>query len=305
MKKTYVITGATGHIGHALVQKLLTAGNTVKAIGRSAEKLAKLKEKGAEVLKGDINDPAFLTKAFTGADAVFAMIPPDQKAVNVREHQQKIVKALITAIKNSKVKNVVALSSIGAHLSKGIGIVQGLNDFEQEINKLQGVNVRILRCGYFMENLYGQLPVIQQMNLMGSPVKPDLKLPIVATKDIADVAAKRLSALNFSGISTEYVLGPKDLNFNEIAAIVGKAIGKPDLKYIQFPDQDAAKGMMQGGLSKSMAESLVEFSRAMNSGEVGSAHKRNAENTTPTTLEEFSKVLAQAYKNTAAEPVVE
>ncbi|HXA01404.1 MAG TPA: NmrA family NAD(P)-binding protein [Cytophagaceae bacterium] len=302
MKKTYVITGATGNIGSVLVQKLLVAGNTVKAIGRSAEKLAKLKEKGAEILKGDLDDSAFLTKAFTGADAVFAMIPPDYMATNARERQQKTGRSLITAIKNSKVKNVVALSSLGANLLKGAGIVQGLSDFEQEINKLQGVNVKILRPGYFMENLYGQLPVIQQMSLMGSAVKADLKFPIIATKDIADVAAKRLSALDFSGISIENILGPKDLNFNEITSIIGKAIGKPALKYVQFPEQDAAKGMMQGGLSKSTADALVEFSRAMNNGEVIAGVKRTPENSTPTGLEEFAKVFAMAYSQ--AEPAV-
>jgi uncharacterized protein YbjT (DUF2867 family) len=295
MKKTYVITGATGNIGTIIVQKLLAAGNIVKAIGRKAEKLNRLKDKGAEILQGDMSDSAFLAKAFTGADAVFAMVPPDQKAENVRDHQQRIGKALIAAIRNAKVKNIVALSSIGADLTKETGIVLGLHDFEEEINKLQGVNVRILRCGYFMENLYAQIPVIQQMNMMGSPVKPDLKFPIVATRDIADVAAKRLSALNFSGISIEYVLGPKDLNFKEVASVIGRTIRKPDLKYIQFPEQDAVKGMMQGGLSKSNADALVEFSRAMNKGEVASTYKRSAENSTPTSLEEFAIQFAKAY----------
>jgi uncharacterized protein YbjT (DUF2867 family) len=297
MRKTYVITGATGNIGTVIVQKLLAAGNAVKAIGRKAEKLNKLKEKGAEILQGDLGDPIFLTKAFNGADAVFAMIPPNYMAENVREHQQKIGKSLIAAIKNSKVKNVVALSSIGADLSIETGIVQGLHDFEEEINKLQEVNVRILRCGYFMENLYGQVPVIQQMNAMGSAVKPDLKFPIVASRDIADIAAKRLSALDFSGISVEYILGPVDLNFKEIASIISKTIRKPDLKYIQFSEQDAVKGMMQGGLSKSNAEALVEFSHAMNKGEITSSFKRSAENSTATRLEEFAIQFAKAYSD--------
>jgi uncharacterized protein YbjT (DUF2867 family) len=160
-----------------------------------------------------------------------------------------------------------------------------------------------LRCGYFMENLYGQLNVIQNMNVIGSPVKPDLKFPIVATKDIAEVAAKRLSVLGFSGVSVEYVLGPKDLNFNEIASIIGKAIGKPDLKYVQFQDQDAVKGMMQGGLSKSTAEALVEFSEAMNKGEVTATLKRTPENTTPTSLEEFAKTFALSLRK-APEPAI-
>ncbi|MFL5729956.1 MAG: SDR family NAD(P)-dependent oxidoreductase, partial [Cytophagaceae bacterium] len=99
MKKTYVITGATGHIGGVLVEKLLEAGHAVKAIGRTPEKLSQLKDKGAEILSGDVNDSAFLTKAFTGADAVFAMIPPNYLAENARAHQQKVGKALIAAIK--------------------------------------------------------------------------------------------------------------------------------------------------------------------------------------------------------------
>src|SRR3989338_1807121 len=127
---------------------------------------------------------------------------------------------------------------------------------EQKFNRIAGLNVLHLRPTYFMENLFGQIETIKNMGIMGTPVKGNLRFPMVATRDIAEAAAKRLLALDFRGSSVQYVLGSRDVTYNEVA----KVIGKPDLHYVEFPYEDAKKAMMQGwGIGESAANALVEF----------------------------------------------
>jgi uncharacterized protein YbjT (DUF2867 family) len=153
MANTYAITGATGNIGHKITEKLLAEGHNVRAIARTAEKLQSITDKGAEARSGSVEDTAFLTEAYRGVDGVFAMIPPDFQSDDYWAFQIKAAKSHVAAIKGSGVKNVVALSSIGAHLTEGAGIVQGLHDFEQHLSELNDVNVLVLRPAYFMENI--------------------------------------------------------------------------------------------------------------------------------------------------------
>ncbi len=292
----YVITGATGNTGKEIAAALLAAGQEVTVIGRSAERLQPLVAKGAKPAIGSLDDANFLAKTFQGAKAVYALIPPNYAAENFRAYQNRIADALVSAVKQAGVKYVVALSSVGAHLTEKAGVVQGLYDMEQKFNQLKDVHVLYLRPTYFMENLLGQIGTIKQMGIMGSPLKPDLKFPIIATKDIAAVGAKRLLALDFTGKSVQYILGARDVTNNEIATVFGKAIGKPDLKYVQFSYADAKNAMVGMGLSASAAEAMVEFMQSMNEGRALSDVRRTPENTTPTTLEAFAKIFASIYQ---------
>jgi uncharacterized protein YbjT (DUF2867 family) len=120
---------------------------------------------------------------------------------------------------------------------------------------------------------------------------------MVATRDIAAVALKHLLNLDFTGKNHVYVLGARDYTYEEIAAIFGKAIGRPELKYMQFPYEDAKKAMMMMGMGESLAGRMVEFTKAMNEGLVSSDYVRTAENTTPTTAEEFANVFCEVFEN--------
>ncbi len=241
MANTYTITGATGNIGKRITEHLLDTGHKVRAVARNVEKLQTLVDKGAEAFSGSLEDTEFLTRAYQGSDAVFAMIPPNFQSNDFRTFQNDIAKSHISAIKSAGLKKVVALSSLGAHLTEGAGIVQGLNDFEQHLNNLQDVNVLVLRPAYFMENIYMQMDVIKNMGRTGSPLAPDVSQPVVATKDIAAVTAQRLSDLAIKGHSIEYILGQRNLTYTDITRALGKAIGREDLKYVQFPYEDAHK----------------------------------------------------------------
>jgi uncharacterized protein YbjT (DUF2867 family) len=292
----YAITGATGNTGKAIATALLNAGKKVRAIGRDAKKLEELTTKGAEAAVGNLDDVAFLKKAFTGVTAVYAMVPPNFTAPNFRAYQNSIADAMAEAVKATGVKYVVTLSSVGAHLTEKAGVVQGLHDMEQKFNRISGLNVLQLRPSYFMENLLGQIGVIKGMGITGSAVKGDLSFAMVATKDVAELATKRLLALDFSDSAVQYILGPHNVTFKEVTTILGEAIGKPELNYVQFPYDQAKKGMMDAmGLSENVADAYNEFVKGMNEGTVFADMKRNAESTTPTSIEEFSKTFAYVY----------
>jgi uncharacterized protein YbjT (DUF2867 family) len=296
--KSYVITGATGNIGKIVANELLAKGEKVKVIGRNADKLKEFTSKGAEALIGDVTDTEFVKKAFAGATAVFCMIPPSTHSSDFKSVQRKIATNYRDAVKTNAVKHVILLSSIGAHLRNGAGIVDELGEMEELFHTLKDVNILNLRPTYFMENVFGQIGTIKQMGFAGSAVKPDVVFPIVASKDIAAVIVKRLTELQFKGNTIEYVLGQRDVTYNEITTIIGKAIGKTDLKYVHFSNEDAKKGMvMSGYCSENVADLMIGLSDGMNNGKVLNAHKRTTENTTPTSLEDFSKIFALAFQN--------
>jgi len=290
-----VITGATGKTGSKITELLLDKGHGVRVIGRDAGKLKGFTVKGAEAAVGDMADKAFLAKAFSGADAVFALIPPNFGAADFRAYQKTIGESVAAAVKVSGVKYVVNLSSQGAHLPDKTGPVAGLHDQEKRLNDLEGVNVLHLRPTYFMENLLVNIDMIRKMNIMGSAVRGDIQFAMIATKDIAAYAAERLVKRDFTGKSVVDLLGQRDLSLDEAAAIIGKKLGKPDLKYVAFPYEDAEKGMVAMGLSADLSRLYVEMSRALNDGLFAVNIPRTKENTTQTAFETFADLFAVVY----------
>jgi uncharacterized protein YbjT (DUF2867 family) len=291
----YAVTGATGNTGKIVAGRLLEEGHKVRVIGRSDEKLASLVEKGAEARAGKIDDETFLTEAFTGVDAVYAMIPADMTVESVRAQQNRVGEALKTAIENAGVKYVVFLSSLGAHVPDKTGPIAGLHDVENRLNELTGAHVLHLRPSFFMENFLAGVGTIKNMGVYGSPTRGDVSLPIIATQDIGEYAAERLSKLDFTGHSTRELHGERDLTMAEATSVLGKAIGIDDLTYVQFPYEDAEKALTAMGFSPDGARSYSEMGRALNDGIVTAQEPRSKDNTTPTSIEDFSKVFAAVY----------
>lgn len=294
----YIIAGASGNTGKIVAQELLSHGKKVKVIGRNAGHLKELVDKGAEPIIGDLTDRDFLKKAFSGAEAVYILLPPNPKSENFRAYQNTLSDNYVEAIKAGGVKYVVLLSSIGAHLRQGAGVIDGLGYLEERLAALKDVNVLNLRPSYFMENLFTQIDLIKQAGIAGSAVKADTRFPMVSSADVGAVAAKRLLELTFKGNSIEYILGPSDYSFNEVTTIIGKEIGKPDLKYIQFSYDDAKKAMVGSGyLSENMADLYNQMAESFNNGKAMNDFKRTPENSTPTRVEDFARVFAGAFKN--------
>lgn len=290
-----VITGATGNIGSKLANILLDRGEKVRVVGRNAERLARFAERGAEVATGNLKDTAFLTKAFTGATAVFAMIPPDHTVKDFRAYQNEIGASIATAITNSGVSHVVNLSSQGADLPAGTGPIVGLRDQEERLNMLAGVNIIHLRCTYFMENLLMNIPTINRTGVAGSAIRGDRKFAMIATRDIAGRVADLLTAHDFIGISIRDLLGQRDVSMEEAFRVFGRKIGWPELRYIQFSSDDAARGLREMGVSADLSRLFVEMSEALNDGLFAVNRLRTFENTTATSIEDFAVTFAEAF----------
>jgi len=297
----YAVTGATGNTGHVVCEHLLAAGQQVRAIGRSADRLESLVKKGAEAFVGDVNDAEAMTRAFTGARGVYAMLPPDFTAKTVREAQERAINSIVTALGRTGVSHAVCLSSVGADKPERVGPVGGLRIFEQRINGISNLNALHLRPTYFMENSFPQIKIIQTMGTMGGILKGDLPLAQIATRDIGAYAADALIKLNFTGKTTRELLGQRDITMNETASSIGKAIGKPNLGYSKFPTFAVEMAMKQMGMPADYVKELVEMLESINSGWMVPIEPRSPENTTPTSIETFAAdEFAPRYQGKAA-----
>lgn len=292
----YAITGAAGHISKPLALELLAAGHEVTVIGRSAENLKALTDKGAKAAIGSVDDVAFLTSVFEGKDAVYTMVPPNYGASDLKAYIHNVDSNYAAAIKASGVKNVVNLSSIGAHLSNGAGPINGLHFGEQDLNKLDGVNILHLRPAFFYYNLYASLDLIKNLNIIGSNFSVAAgKFPIVHPTDIAEVAAKALLALDFKGHSHVYIASD-EVGTDQIATEIGNAVGKPGLPWIEFPDDQALQGMLASGLGQSLATNYVEMGNGINSGIINEDYFKQPNRVLgKTKLKDFAIEFAAAY----------
>jgi len=293
----YVIMGATGNIGSKLANILLDRGEKVKVIGRSAARLKPFVDQGAEAAVGDVSDVGFLANAFEGANALFALIPPAYTESDVRGYYNEIGDNIVKAIQGSGVKHVLFLSSIGAHLPEHTGPIKGLYDIENKLNKLDDVNVLHLRPTYFMENLLAKIGMIKNMDINGDTINGDTKFAMIATKDIAPVAADYLLKQDVSGKAVRELLGERDITMVAATKVIGGKIGKPDLGYVQFSAEDSKKGMMDFGFSDDASNQMIELNQAINDGILALDQPRTAENTTGTSIEEFADSFAQIYKS--------
>ena len=293
----YVILGATGHTGSIVADFLLSKGQKVRVIGRDAGRLQRFVDKGAEAFTADMSDAAALAKAFSGARAAYLLLPPAKSP----EEQERDSDAVAKAVKDSGLRYAVHLSSYGAQVAKGAGPVSGLHSSEQKLNAISGLNVLHVRAAYFMENNLAAIGMIHHMGIFGNALIPDLKLPMVATRDVGDYAAQRLLNLDFSGKQTREVLGERDLSMTEVAAVIARGVGKPDLRYQQFPYDQVQQVLTQLGVPPKGAAMYIEMYKSINAGVLVPLEARSKENTTPTSIEQFVQdAFAPAFKKKAS-----
>jgi uncharacterized protein YbjT (DUF2867 family) len=293
----YVVIGATGNTGGVVARELLARGQKVRVIGRNADRLQSLAKGGAEPFVADISDSGALSRAFAGARAVYVMVPPEVRSEDVLSYSDRVSDALASSIEKAGVKHAVALSSVGADRTEKTGSVIGLAHLEQKLQRISGLSVICLRAGYLMENTLAQIAMLQAMGKTGGPLRAEPKLPMVATRDIGAFAAAALLRLNFTGKHTHELLGQRDLDMNEATAVIGNAIGQPNLQYVQLPREQVRPGLLQMGMSGNMADLLLEMSDSLNSGLIRNLEKRSSDNTTPTSYEVFvAETFMPLYK---------
>ena len=291
----FVVTGSLGNISKPLAEKLVAAGHDVTVISSKADKTAQIEALGAKAAIGSVEDVAFLTKTFAGADAVYTMVPPHFGAADWKKYIAGIGENFAEAIHTSGVKNVVNLSSLGAHMPENCGPVSGLYFVEKALNALDSVNVKHLRPGFFYGNFLANVGMVKHMGVIGGNYGEGATLIIVHPDDIADVAAEELLNLSFKGKSVRYIASDEKTT-HEIAAILGSSIGKPELPWVNFKDEDTLAGMLQMGLPEDTAKNYAEMGSAMRSGEMSSDYLKNKPTVFgKTKFESFAPVFAAVF----------
>ena len=297
----YVVIGATGHTGSVVARKLLAQGKKVRAVGRSTERLSSLVSLGAEPFTADISNKEAMAKVFSGADGAYVMIPPDLTNPDYAAYQDKVIEAVGSALEQEMPGHVVALSSFGADKPGKTGPISGVHRMEERLRRISGLNVLYVRAGYFMENTLPQVNVIQQMGATAGPLNADLKVPMIATRDIGAFVADELLRLEFRDHQAQELLGQRDLTMKEVAAAIGRAIGQPELEYRQISYDQFRGFLMQMGTSQRTADMMAEMAEAQNSGYVRALEARSQRNTTPTSYEQFvAEEFVPAYRASSA-----
>ena len=292
----YVILGATGNTGSIIANSLLSVGKKVRVVGRDSGRLQRFVDKGAEAFTATVSDVAALTKAFSHARAAYLLLPPAKSP----EDQERDSDGIAKAVKESGLRYAVHLSSYGAQVPEGTGPVAGLHSSEQKLNAISGLNVLQLRAAYFMENNLAAIGMIHGMGIFGNALLPDLKIPMAATRDVGDYAAQRLLHLDFSGKQTRELLGERDLSMTEATALIARGIGKPDLRYEQFPYDQVQQALTQLGVPPKGAAMYIEMYKSINAGVLVPLEPRSPENSTPTSFERFVQdVFVAAYHGKA------
>lgn len=286
MKTKIVVLGATGTVGSKISDILLNQGHQVTLIARHTEKLEKFRSLGAEIIAGDITDIQTLTSAFKNADSAFVLLPDNVKAENTRAYQRQVTGILIEAIQNSGIRYIVNMSSLGSHMHEGNGMMAGTGEQEVRLNQLEGVNVLHIRSAYFMENFLRTIGVVKKMGFNATAADGDHAIPMVATEDVAKIAASHLANLDFNGKSVRAVMGPKDYTYREFTSIIGKAVGNPELPYVQLAVEQVKQAFLSNGFSEDFASNLIEMGTAIKTGFMN-YQKRDDSTTTPTTAEDF------------------
>jgi len=291
------LTGSLGNISKPLAQELVQKGHQVTVITSDVEKKTAIEAFGAKAAIGSVEDEAFLTEAFTGADAVYCMIPRANyfdPNLDLDAFTRKIGNTYAEAIQQSGVKRVVFLSSIGAHLEKNSGIIQRYNEIESVLNKLTDVSITFMRPTSFFYNLLAYIPMIKNAGIIAANYGADKMIPWVSPLDIAAAIAEELTT-PLDGKKIRYVAS-EELTGHETAAILGNAIGKPDLKWVLVSDEETLNGLTSVGMQPKIAAGLVEMYAGLYNGLLGKDYERNRPAVMgKTKLAEYAKEFAAVY----------
>jgi uncharacterized protein YbjT (DUF2867 family) len=292
-----VITGSLGNISKPLAEQLVQEGHTVTVVSSNPDKAHAIKALGAIPAIGSLEDPAFLAATFKGADAVYLMEPPGHffdPNFDVHEHVKRLAGNFVQAINQSGVKRIVHLSSIGAHTDKGNGILAFHYNVERIMNRLPAdVAIAFMRPVGFYYNLLSFIPAIKSQGAIVSNYDGDEKEPWVAPVDIATAIAEIITQ-PFEGRTIHYVASD-ERSPNEVAAILGKAIGQPDLKWEAIPDDQLLNGMLAIGMNAGVARGLVEMNAFRRGGKLYEDYFRHRPTLGKTKMTEFANEFANEF----------
>ncbi|MEY1675805.1 NAD(P)H-binding protein [Gordonia sp. ABKF26] len=300
----YTILGATGTVGAQVTTRLLDGGHRVRAVGRSPERLDALARLGADTAVGDTTDPSALAAALRGSSAVFVLQPADYTATDHLASQRTMTESIVRAVRESDVPRVVALSSVGAEIPAGTGFLVGLHILEEGLAALSDVEVLALRAGWFYDNARSYLPLMQNAGLIADSLDAEVRVPMVATRDIAAAALDALVETGWGGGHlTSEILGPVDVDQRTVTNALGDAFGLPELHYQRLSDDDMIATLVaEAGFSPDVARHHVGMTRAINDGRVVGRRPGTTVITGPTTIDDYATGLAAAAMATTSSP---
>lgn len=291
-----VITGSLGHTGQPLAQTLVRQGHAVTVISSKADKQAAIAALGATAAIGSVQDAGFLATAFAGADAVYCLIPPNFAAPDSRAYYRTVGAGYVQAVEQAGVKRVVHLSSWGADLDHGTGFILGSHDVENQLNGLaDGVAVTHLRAGYLYYNLYNYVGMMKSQGIIGSSYGGEVGIVLVDPADIATAAAEELTRAAAPGRTVRYVASDERTP-DDIARVLGAAIGQPDLRWVAFGDAQMQAALEQRGMPAPAVASMMDLGRSIQNG----ALRQDCDRHRPAALgqvklEDFAQEFAAAF----------
>ena len=290
-----IITGSLGHISKPLTEKLVQKGHSVFVISSNPEKQKAIEALGAEAAIGSLENVAFLTQVFTGADATYCMNPPNFGVADQIAYYQQMGACYAKAITQSGIKRVIYLSSVGAHLPAGTGIITGSHQAEKLLNAIPGIFLTHLRPGFFYYNLLRFIDMIKHAGFIGDVYGGEDRLALVSPLDIAAAIAEEITDLN-STKKIRYV-SSDDRTCQEIASVLGKAIGKPDLKWLVLPEEQVLQTLLSHGVPQPTTEKLVELGLSLHSGALRADYDLNRPAFGEVSLEDFGHEFVKSFNH--------
>jgi NAD(P)H dehydrogenase (quinone) len=284
----FTVMGITGNVGGAVAKNLLAAGKTVRGVVRNLEKAKTWAERGVELVQSAYDDAAGLTKAFNGAEGIFAMIPPDFAPAPGLPDQKRTIAAIVEALGQAKPRKAVFLSSIGSEQSSGLGLITSTHLLEEATHNL-AIPVAYLRAGSFMENWLGALEYIRSTGEMPFFYAPlERKFPLVATRDIG-LAGSRIFQESWTGERVVEVDGPEGgTDLRETAAAFGRALGR-EVKAVQLPEAAWQSALEAIGMPADRTGLYIEMVKSFNSGWIHFGNPGTEKFYGPTTIEAFAQ----------------
>lgn len=276
----FAVAGASGHVGSAVARGLLAMGKKVKLLVRDAAKGAAWQERGAEVAVVRLDDRAGLAGALRGTEGAFLLLPPNFAAPDMRAYQKSVGEIIAGAVRDSGVRHVALLSSVGAELSEKSGPILGLHWLEDGLRG-SGAILTAARAGYFQENVLGMLEPARKQGIYPTFTPKDFEMPMIATRDIGEEIA-RILATGASKHNVVDIHGPA-YSAVRIAAIVGKLLGRT-LQIVEVPPEGHVAAMVQAGFPSNVAEMFAELNAAAAAGRLRPVGDRLVQG--KTTLEE-------------------
>lgn len=281
-----LVTGATGHIGRAATLALLNSGHQVTAFVRDPSRAQDLSQAGARIFTGDVDAQAALSEAASGQDALFWLTPPNFGAPDLLSWQSRIAANAIRAAQQNNIRRIVNLSGFGIHQPHLGKLLQNFLHLEGLFNG-SGLPVLHLRPGWFMENLLPQATPIQNEGRLYVAIDSSVALPLIATADIAAIAAQRLSAPTFK-TGVEDLYGPDLLTGPQVATVLSEHFGKP-LTWVSMPAAAMKEVFSSLGATPQNAELYAELFADFSHPSGPYSAPQPTATRTPTTLATFAK----------------